>query len=1045
MSSTITPLRMSVAAALLGSVSALTLSSAAFAQPAAPPPPVGEEEVLITGTLIRGAAAVGVPVTALDAEAFQEQGALTVSDVLRSVPSITVMAEGFSLATGTGNFTKAAGVNIHDLNGSTPRTLVLFDGYRFPLQGNDNSQTDPSTIPAIMTQRVDVLADGASAIYGSDAVAGVVNVILKRRFEGAVTQARIVHHADMGPDWDASQLYGTRWDTGDITIGLEFYWRAPLLAKNRDFYTFDFTAWGLDDRTPVRSSIPATLFFGGTNPSPQTGSACDADILPDIIAPNTVDASDAIRCYSIPKGQNGTGLTWATIAGHPGVENLVNPYFNSDLTPWQKRSAFAVTFDQMIMPGVELFVDAFYSNRKSRGFVAGGFNTGVNNTFVAVVPTNNPYFPTGPLPTGATGPLRVAYNISAEFPSLFITSVVSKRWNAGFNFELPYDWAGKAFYVVNEEDGFAYQEHNPNFNHLAAALGNTVASLLVGTGPVGPFSKPANIPFFNPFCDSLAFENCNDPRTLEYIRGYRHDNTHWYQRQMGVQFDGGLLALPGGELRAAIGGGFTQDAFDFRRVVSYLQYRTDIPADTPEFRRRDFYSAFGELNIPLVGDANAMPLIQRLTVQASYRWDKYNDFGTTKNPRFAVDWMPFDGVMLRGSYGTSFRAPPFADTAEVQGRSYQQANTPTGGSNSTPACTNGQLGTAATPGSAAALLNPTCTAALQFPGGINAIGGTQILEDALDGLTRPVGFVLGPEKSKTWTTGFSFTPSDGFLSGLDIHMTYYHVVIDDLISGGCTDLNDPRCLDFILVAGKATTWATPDGDNIVSQAEFDAAIAAIGNSAQSQVPPNLVNQVRFLLDGSPRNEGTQTQTGIDFTTAYDYDTDDMGVFNIGLDGNYRIKQETNGDSPLEGTNKNAGIGNSTVPRFRYRGRLGWKHDGWRVTGFVNYTSHFHHTQVAPPSCYISAGTNCPGITPAFPNYGNIHPSVYTMDLSIGYDTGETFENTYLHNIELQLNINNITDRYAPFAYRVAANGGSTAVIGGSPLGRAIAFQITKNW
>ena len=83
--------------------------------------------------------------------------------------------------------------------------------------------------------------------------------------------------------------------------------------------------------------------------------------------------------------------------------------------------------------------------------------------------------------------------------------------------------------------------------------------------------------------------------------------------------------------------------------------------------------------------------------------------------------------------------------------------------------------------------------------------------------------------------------------------------------------------------------------------------------------------------------------------------------------------------------------------------------------------------------------------PPFPDYGNLTPAQVYFDLAISYDTRENFANAYLHNIQLQLNINNIMNKYPPFGYRVSANGGSAAVVGGSPLGRAISFAITKNW
>src|SRR6266576_2398264 len=138
------------------------------------------EQVLITGSLIRGTAAVGVPVTNLSPQDFAQTGALTTADLFRTVPSANVSPGPVATQSGA-NIERATRVNIRGLDtGDATRSLLMVDGLRVPAQGNGVCEIDPSIIPALSLDRIDILVDGASATYGSDALAGVINIVLKR-------------------------------------------------------------------------------------------------------------------------------------------------------------------------------------------------------------------------------------------------------------------------------------------------------------------------------------------------------------------------------------------------------------------------------------------------------------------------------------------------------------------------------------------------------------------------------------------------------------------------------------------------------------------------------------------------------------------------------------------------------------------------------------------------------------------------------------------------------------------------------------------------
>src|SRR5688572_15896028 len=197
---------------------------------------------------------------------------------------------------------------------------------RFPANNHDASSYDPSIIPAIALQRLDILADGASATYGSDAIAGVVNVILRRNYDGAITQGFVSAAKGGNLKLQAAQLYGRTWDSGGITLSFEYFNESPLKGPERDFYTYDFTPYGLDNRNIIRSSVPGIVSTG--NPSSATGTSCT-------------------NCYSVPKGTgwnygdtaahtnpiaagSAPTTTWTTLLANKGVNNLINPYQFAD-------------------------------------------------------------------------------------------------------------------------------------------------------------------------------------------------------------------------------------------------------------------------------------------------------------------------------------------------------------------------------------------------------------------------------------------------------------------------------------------------------------------------------------------------------------------------------------------------------------------------------------------------------------------------------------------------------------------------------------------
>jgi iron complex outermembrane receptor protein len=208
--------------------------------------------------------------------------------------------------------------------------------------------------------------------------------------------------------------------------------------------------------------------------------------------------------------------------------------------------------------------------------------------------------------------------------------------------------------------------------------------------------------------------------------------------------------LPGGSVRAAIGGSFDDGSFRYQEYQSVLS-RTNTPSVTnDETNHRRITSAFGELFVPLVGAANRIPLVYRLTLSAAARYDKYSDFGSTTNPKLALVWETVRGLSFRGTYGTSFRAPSLTDTGN---------------------------------------LNFVFVGAVPDPRNNNALINQVIYTGSNPNLK--------PEKAKTYSLGLDFTPT--FFRGFNASVNYYKVKYRDRILGiGASLANEALYSNFIV-------------------------------------------------------------------------------------------------------------------------------------------------------------------------------------------------------------------------------------------------------
>jgi iron complex outermembrane receptor protein len=722
-----------------------------------------------------------------------------------------------------------------------------------------------------------------------------------------------------------------------------------------------------------------------------------------------------------------------------------------------------LTIDQRLFPGVSFYGEGIYGLRRSQFY-----SNSTTNQFTFAVPTVNPYYPTG-APTG----LQVSYSFSIESPLLQSSFASAQRYLFGLNIDLPFGWAAQTYFSETRDAEYTNQHGTVNRAAVSAALGWTLpAGAASGTTPaVAAFSKPATIPYLNVFCDPRAFQ-CNSRDTIGFIDAYNESSEAFWVNEKAIKMDGPLFNLPGGTVRAAVGAMYDSNHFFIKQTTetSTSNTLTTILQD-PEYRA--IWAFFSQVNVPVIGDANALPFIRKFNLEGSWRHDQYSDVGGTSNPKVAFDWLVSEdiGLTLRGSWGTSFRAPSFGEFSLISNVAWNGWGLQGAGggaafqNNANIVVTCDPKTGRPAPGSGAEKLFLGGFACNSAPEGLSLNGGGKAAVVAdFRTFTNQQAQTLHPELATNWSAGFEFAPTS-FLRGLDLQATWYTIKINGLLVnfGNPTTnrLSDPQIGFAFLTPADV---GCPGLDQHPEQcANFEDMVAKALAQPTNPVPLAALTLIKWINDGGTMNTGFQRNSGVDFSASYDIDLGDFGAWNTGITGTYYLEQlaaRVNGGSvadvqyhvdlsPVGGVAQN---GVESLPRFKYRARLGWSDGPFSVIGFMDYSSHFFHTQTAPPNvnfqCLTSGGTVGGGSLPcAISNYSNIEPPYYTFDLSMQYDTQDTPANDYLKHITLQLVIQDILDKHSPFEYRVATGGGNPAAfdITKSIFGRQFQVRIVKNW
>lgn len=576
-----------------------------------------EEIVIVTGSRIQNATPTS-PVITIGRDQIERGGYRSVQDVFKQ------LGQNFGSSTpeaGGSNVGQSTQVDLRGLGSKS--TLTLVNGRRVAGAGGDRGRSvDISMIPLAAVERVEVLTDGASALYGSDAIGGVANIILRKDFVGAESSVQYSDSSTAADALSVAQVLGTKWASGRVLAAGQYLRSDRLAFHELGIDTLDFRSRGGSDQR----------IQGAAN------SSANGTVLPALGIFITPGIPPGTFAASLPTG-DGRSLSVSQLGfnqisyGDVGLD---------DLTPWQEDASGYVLVEQDLGT-VTLFADGVYGYRTTlyrQGNTLGGVFVPPGCAPTAATANCNPFSP-------FAEPVVVLYT-DRDFGPV-VNDVVRKGWfaNLGARGQLHIeDWTWEVLGTRSEDKSEAVTSGQPQPLLLQERLANPDPSLAYNPFGDGTGQSPG-VP------DALAFPLATVGRT-------RLTNG-------SALTQGSLWQMPGGAVRLAMGADYRREELRQElRQVGGVPVPAQLLARGQVAGSRDLKAAFAELYVPLVSATNARSGLQELTFSAAVRYEDYSDFGKTTNPKLGVLWRPVEDLAFRANWGTSFRAPSLIELYAAQ-------------------------------------------------------------------------------------------------------------------------------------------------------------------------------------------------------------------------------------------------------------------------------------------------------------------------------------------------------------------------------------------
>ena len=821
------------------------------------------EEIVVTGTRVRRKDLnTPAPVTVLSRDQITAAGRVSIGEFLQALPE-----QGNSGANAQVNNGNDGSIFVSLRSLGPQRTLVLVNGRRMVPGGTvPGAAADLGTIPAAAIERIEVLKDGASAIYGSDAIGGVVNVILRKRFNGTEISGYggVSQHGD-GQTYDVHAVTGTAGERSSILFSIGYQEQRPVFAGDRDWSKTTYN-WDFDAADASQPADSGTGCFADPNteacvPKAQSGTG-NSTTFPNgrfAIPASACGSTDATSGAFTPNPAVGSHPALAAICGatknkgggfmadasreapgpgpaagyiaYPGDLYNTNPT-NYLITPARRIQLFS-TGDVTLGSVARAFFEASYVNRSS-------------SQTLAPMPLVNNTIPTQPVTVSKDSVYNpFGVNITSwrirtvEFGERFFRQDLDTfRVVAGLDGSLG-DWSGPLAgwaWDVDYNHGrtagnqlITGQLRMPN---IANAVGPSAinpangqpACLKTRTGTAADFAASNIISGCVPF-DVLHGSYAGQAAAKAYVS---YDGTDFATNQQDIwsaNLSGDLFKLAS-ERPAGLALGA-----DYRRESASFQ---NNPINSGESSGNNALSTYGgynvkevygELVVPLLG---GMQFLEDLELQAAARYVDYSTFGSNSTYKLGIRYSPLRDLTVRATWGTAFRAPNVAELFGGTADSYPLVTDPCRAPKD--------------PG-----VKARC-AANGVPGGASGDPSVQLLEKIAASPS------LGPESATTFTAGVVVQPR--MVRNLSITVDYYNLNVSKAIS--------TYSAAFIL----SNCYVTGVLPSLCSNVIRDA------------------NGLIIQIDDPRSNLGTFHTAGVDFAIRYAYPIPDFGRVSLILDGTY---------------------------------------------------------------------------------------------------------------------------------------------------------------
>ncbi|HXS03275.1 MAG TPA: TonB-dependent receptor [Rhodanobacter sp.] len=917
------------------------------------------QTVVVTGSHIRRVdLETSNPVVTIDAAAIKATGKLTLGDVLQSLPVVT--GGNTNPAVNNAGGSGASSVGLRGLGAQ--RTLVLVNGKR--VIAGVLGFVDVNSIPAAMIERVEVLTDGASSVYGSDAIGGVVNFILKKDYQGAEVSVNYGEsdHND-GASSGASFTFGQTSDKGSIVAGIDYNKYDQILAANRKFSQNAVSLYGTKS-TPVTSSVGGSTFIA--HPRVQVPAAIAGAIgcPKGLVVPNAGASGQSPTASDYHCFTNADKYNYATV-------NLIQ-------TP-QERTSLFVNGTYNLSDHVTAYMDAFH-NKTSAAFQLAPALYGT--AYGAMISKDSYYNPFGVdfVPGGNDYRARLvtAGNRSANFGTS--TDQVHAGVKGDFTiFDQAWNWdAGMSYGHYSQQ---LITRGLPNTATLNADLGPS--HLDAGTGKVVCDSGAAGCTPFNPF-------NLFDPNSIAALQAAAVpaiSNTFRIEKIYSVDVNGGLFNLPAGTVQLAAGVDYRKEynntTVDPLLLIDPVSLNCTLGSQCASSLSGGYNSkeVYAEAFVPILSN---LPGVQSLNVTIGDRYSRFNLYGSNNSKKFAVEYRPINDLLLRATVSDVFRAPTVLDTfAAAASDAPKLSNDPCNGTTTAgnPACVG-----VPTDGS---FTNKDVASGQQIKG---VLAGAQYS-----------GLPIGPERGKSFDWGFVYSPS--YIPGLSASVDMWKIYLNDTITtiGAQTVLN-------LCYAGETKYCPLisrfPTGN--VNAGQINSITEPTGNLGRTDAG-GVDLSLRYKLPQFPFGNFT---IGLDGTylSRWDQQTAPGTTANA-------VYHDAGHFMPFGSAQAAAcpsGGGVCLTPRWRAQGFLNWNLGNWDASWRMRYIGRFQNGSKSPSQdtfpggvCYYEGkpqGHHC-NATGIVLKYG---ATIYN-DVSIGYNIEPL-------NTRVDFGVNNVADKQPPFLY-----------------------------